>query len=296
MTAVERVFLVHQSHRRLAAPKELGEGRGEGLVDGIEGGQEALARLPIELADGVAQLVDRLGDVGALGDEESVALLVFGVLFGCQQVDRSQSLEQRLAAFEIDLELGQVGGRLRRPLGQIFVELLVELGLQMLCVLSVGRALYSQISASSDADASSRSSRSSARRVFDLLQARALGVELVLGGEEPLLGAGARLERLLELDLGRRGSPRSISALRASSVSPSRPQPSMRSSISAISCEMRRSSSRCDFQPLLDELGAGRGDSLRRSRSLRAAGGSLRLGAAGDRSSARALRDASRRG
>jgi hypothetical protein len=43
------------------------------LVDGAEGGEQALAALAVEAADGLAQALDRLDEVVALGDD-AVAL------------------------------------------------------------------------------------------------------------------------------------------------------------------------------------------------------------------------------
>ena len=85
------------------------------------------------------RLVDRVGDVGALLDEEAVPLFLLLVLVGGQQVDRAEPLEDLAAAVHVGLELGQgLGGRLGH-LGQAGLEVLAVALLEVLGVLLEGR-------------------------------------------------------------------------------------------------------------------------------------------------------------
>src|SRR6202040_1507297 len=86
----------------------------EALVDQLEGGAEALARGLVDLADGAPQAVDGLRHVGALGGQEALTLVLLVVLLDGEDVDRSQALEDRLAAGQLGLELREVVDRRRR--------------------------------------------------------------------------------------------------------------------------------------------------------------------------------------
>jgi hypothetical protein len=101
-------------HRGLAAAEQAGEDLAERDVDLREGLAEPPARGLVDLVDGALQAVHRIGNVGALGGEEGVALLLLVVLLGGENVDRAEALEDRLGARQLGLELGELGAGDRR--------------------------------------------------------------------------------------------------------------------------------------------------------------------------------------
>ena len=84
------------------------------LVDHLEGGQQPLARLAIEALDALAQPLDRLDQIVALGDQAVVLGLDLAQLFLGAQIDGAEPLALAADAVEAFLDLGDVGQRLAR--------------------------------------------------------------------------------------------------------------------------------------------------------------------------------------
>ena len=74
--------------------------------------EEALAPLLVEVVDGVAQPLDRLGQVVALGDQPLAAARDFGEFLVGAQIDGAQALA--LLAQALELAFDEAGFRRRR--------------------------------------------------------------------------------------------------------------------------------------------------------------------------------------
>src|ERR1700730_15294082 len=83
-------------------------------VDDVEGSGEALARLPVEAVDALAQPLDRREEIVALARERGVlGLDLPQFLFGAQ-IDGTEPLAVAPQFFKLRLDLGQFGQRLAR--------------------------------------------------------------------------------------------------------------------------------------------------------------------------------------
>ena len=116
---LQRVVLVHQIEARGAAAEEVREGLGEDLVDLLEGVDESLGAGGVDLADGLAQALEGVHQIAALGFEEGRSLGEFVDLLEREEVDRTDPFQ--LLPQVVDL-LGQsvgvvvFGGRLLQEL------------------------------------------------------------------------------------------------------------------------------------------------------------------------------------
>src|SRR5690606_1271410 len=89
-------LLARHDELRLAAAEEGGKERAEMAVHALEGLAQELARLAVDLADGVLERANRLLEVRRLRVEEALALLARAELFQRRKVHRAQ-LGDRLA-------------------------------------------------------------------------------------------------------------------------------------------------------------------------------------------------------
>ncbi len=94
-----------------AAAEEGREEALEVLVDGGEGGEQALAALAVERADAAAQLLDGLDQVVALADHAVELRLDLGQLVVGTQIDAAEAFALALQAVELVLDAAGVGER-----------------------------------------------------------------------------------------------------------------------------------------------------------------------------------------
>ena len=135
----------------------------EMAVHHVEGGKQALAAFAVQALDRLAQLADRLDDVLAFRDDRFQPLGKLPLLLLGAQIDRTQPLALDLQPVEPLFHIGHVGQR--------------RVGVQFRLA-----------------------DRQMRRRVQHLLDARFGLATALVGGVQPLLGAGASLA-----GLGQRG-------------------------------------------------------------------------------------------
>ena len=92
--ALERVGLVLERERRLAAAEKLGEHLLEVDLDLLEGLREELARGAVDFLDRLQDLILGREQVGLLAGEELVALLQLVVLGDGLEIDRPERVER----------------------------------------------------------------------------------------------------------------------------------------------------------------------------------------------------------
>ena len=90
-----------------AAAEQFGEQPLEMPVDGLERGQQPLARLAVEALDALAQPLDGFDQVVALGGQRGVLGLDLAQLFLGAQIDGAEPLAVAAQLFEIFLDLGE---------------------------------------------------------------------------------------------------------------------------------------------------------------------------------------------
>src|SRR4029077_12177745 len=88
----ERVVALDQLQLRRSAAEQRGEQALEVTVHHFERRKQALARLAVEALDALAQALDRLGQVVALGGERGVLRLDLAQLFLGAQIDGAKAL------------------------------------------------------------------------------------------------------------------------------------------------------------------------------------------------------------
>ena len=94
------------------------------LVDHLEGGDQPLAALAVQLVDALAQARDGAGQVGALGLHGLSRVAVFGGLLLGAQVDRADGLALALQVVEVGLDAVGVGGDGDGLVGELLGQLL----------------------------------------------------------------------------------------------------------------------------------------------------------------------------
>jgi hypothetical protein len=105
------------------------------LVDLVEGLRQQVARLEVDLVDGVFQRADGLQQVGVLRIEEGLALARLRQLVQRRQVDGAQRGDLLLDAVDLGLQAPQLDGAFLDRRGQR-----VQVGLGGLQLLQVLRA------------------------------------------------------------------------------------------------------------------------------------------------------------
>src|SRR5215472_11594328 len=98
------------------------------IVDDLEGGEQPLARLAVEILDALAQPLDRLDEIIPLGGKRAMLRLDLAQLLLGAQIDGAEALALAAQAIEPRLDLAGVGklgatlelGELRNTLGRHF--------------------------------------------------------------------------------------------------------------------------------------------------------------------------------